>query len=87
MKLTTYARAIAIKAMNSRKFNKKLAKSYVSLFLVFVLGIGSVAAWFTDTSKAYVESDILKLESASALRVNKRRRKKYLLSAYRLLYK
>lgn len=71
MKLTTYARAIAIKAMNSRKFNKKLAKSYVSLFLVFVLGIGSVAAWFTDTSKAYVESDILKLESASALRVNK----------------
>ena len=68
MNLKTLLRAISIKARHSSIFRKGLFKSYVSVFLVFVLTIGSVAAWFTASTTAEFSTDILSMNGATGMR-------------------
>lgn len=49
---------------------KKLAISYVSLFLVFTLVLVTTVAWFTIKDRASINSQAFSLESSAALRVN-----------------
>lgn len=49
---------------------KKLAISYVSLFLVFTLVLVTTVAWFTVKDTASINSQAFSLESSAALRVN-----------------
>lgn len=49
---------------------KKLAISYVSLFLVFTLVLVTTVAWFTVNDRASINSQAFSLESSAALRVN-----------------
>ena len=49
---------------------KKLAISYVSLFLVFTLVLVTTMAWFTVKDTASINSQAFSLESSAALRVN-----------------
>lgn len=49
---------------------KKLAISYVSLFLVFTLLLVTTVAWFTVKDRASINSQPFSLESSAALRVN-----------------
>lgn len=49
---------------------KKLAISYVSLFLVFTLVLVTTVAWFTVNDTASINSQAFSLESSAALRVN-----------------
>lgn len=49
---------------------KKLAISYVSLFLVFTLVLVTTMAWFTVKDRASINSQPFSLESSAALRVN-----------------
>lgn len=49
---------------------KKLAISYVSLFLVFTLVLVTTVAWFTVEDRASINSQPFSLESSAALRVN-----------------
>lgn len=49
---------------------KKLAISYVSLFLVFTLVLVTTMAWFTVKDTASINSQVFSLESSAALRVN-----------------
>lgn len=49
---------------------KKLAISYVSLFLVFTLVLVTTVAWFTVKDTASINSQVFSLESSAALRVN-----------------
>lgn len=49
---------------------KKLAISYVSLFLVFTLVLVTTVAWFTVKDTASINSQSFSLESSAALRVN-----------------
>lgn len=49
---------------------KKLAISYVSLFLVFTLVLVTTVAWFTVKDRASINSQAFSLESSAALRVN-----------------
>lgn len=49
---------------------KKLAISYISLFLVFTLVLVTTVAWFTVKDTASINSQVFSLESSAALRVN-----------------
>lgn len=49
---------------------KKLATSYVSLFLVFTLVLVTTVAWFTVKDTASINSQVFSLDSSAALRVN-----------------
>ena len=49
---------------------KKLAASYLSIFLAFLLLVTSTLAWFTVNDTADVSSDTFTMESVSGLRVN-----------------
>lgn len=49
---------------------KRLAKLYISVFLVFSLLITSTAAWFYVADISGIDSDALKMESVTGLRVN-----------------
>ena len=49
---------------------KKLAISYVSLFLVFTLVLVTTMAWFTVKDTENINSQTFSLESSAALRVN-----------------
>lgn len=49
---------------------KRLAISYVSLFLVFTLVLVTTVAWFTVKDTASINSQAFSLESSAALRVN-----------------
>lgn len=49
---------------------KKLAISYVSLFLVFTLVLVTTVAWFTVKDTASINSQVFSLDSSAALRVN-----------------
>lgn len=53
------------------KANKKLTKSYVTLFLVLLLGLTFCFAWFTKLNVAETGSNLLEFQSASSLRINK----------------
>lgn len=49
---------------------RKIAKSYISVFLIFVLLITSTAAWFSVVDLTGVDSNAFKMVSATGLRVN-----------------
>lgn len=71
MKFISSVKSAFIKASNSRQINrKKLATSYVSLFLAFLILVSGTISWFTFRDNASVDSDTFSLETASALRVN-----------------
>lgn len=70
MDLKILFKAIAEKAKQSRN-RKKLAKTYVSLFLVLIIGISSSFAWFAQRKAASIQANNLEFQSASSLRINK----------------
>lgn len=49
---------------------RKLVTSYVSLFLVLTVLVGTTVSWFTFANTSSVDSDTFTLEAASGLRVN-----------------
>lgn len=71
MRCRYFFRAVAIKAKRMHKPDKKLAKSYVSLFLVMVLILTFSFAWFTKRNTARMGTNLLEFQSASSLRINK----------------
>ena len=71
MNIKTFFKAMSIKAKKSRAFSMKFVKSYVSLFVVLVLGVTSTIAWFTKSDEAEIMANNLEFESASSLRINK----------------
>lgn len=70
MNLKICIRALLIKAKQRKRFSRKFAKSYVSLFLVLMIAVTGVFAWFTKFDTATINSMQLELKSASSLRVN-----------------
>ena len=71
MNIKTLFKAMSIKARKSRAFSKKFVKSYVSLFVVLILGMTSTIAWFTKNDDAEIKALNLEFQSASSLRINK----------------
>lgn len=71
MKFKTILNALSTKAGKHSSIGKRLARSYVSLFLVLILGVTSTMAWFTEREAAHLESENLEFQSASSLRINK----------------
>lgn len=71
MNLKAFFKAIVVKARLTLSGSKKFAKSYVSLFLVLLIGATSTIAWFTEQKAAELSSGNLKFESASSLRISK----------------
>ena len=71
MKFKTILNALSTKAGKRGPIGKRLARSYVSLFLVLILGVSSTLAWFTEREAAHLKSDNLEFQSASSLRINK----------------
>ena len=51
--------------------NRKTAKSYFLLFIVVLLALTSVFAWFTKVNSARFGGNLFEFESASSLRINK----------------
>lgn len=71
MNLKTLSKALVIKVKQSKPISKKVVKSYVSLFLIFLLGITVTFGWFTEKKTAEINSGDLEFQSASSLRINK----------------
>ena len=71
MKAKTILKALAGKKSRPRSIGKKLVRTYVSLFLIFVLIFASSFAWFTEREAAQLRSGDLEFQSASSLRINK----------------
>lgn len=71
MKSKAFIKAIAVKAKRIPAVNNKLAKSYVSLFLILILLISSTFAWFVKQNTANLSTGLLEFQSASSLRINK----------------
>lgn len=55
---------------NAINAQKRLAKLYISVFLIFVLLITSTAAWFYVVDISGINSDAFKMEAVTGLRVN-----------------
>ena len=51
--------------------NKKIAKSYFLLFIIVLLALTSVFAWFTKVDSARFRGEQFEFKSASSLRINK----------------
>lgn len=71
MDLKILFKALAEKAKQSKKYSAKIAKTYVSLFLVLILGVSSTFAWFAQRKAASIQANNLEFQSASSLRINK----------------
>ena len=71
MNVRTFLKALAYRAKHSAASGKRLTKSYISLFLVFILAISSTFAWFTARESAKLYANNLEFQSASSLRINK----------------
>lgn len=71
MDLKILIKAARIKARASLSFGKRFAKSYVSLFLVMIIAVGSTAAWFAQRKAVNLGSGNLQFNSASSLRISK----------------
>ena len=71
MSIKAILKSIGHKALKSKPIGKKLAKSYISLFLVLILGISTTFAWFAEHEGATIKSNDLEFQSASSLRINK----------------
>ena len=67
----TFFKALSIKAKQYFGFSRHFARSYVSLFLVLILGVTSTLAWFTEHQSAHINSGNIEFQSASSLRINK----------------
>lgn len=67
----TILKALSVKAKQCHMFGRRFARSYVSLFLVLVLGVTSTLAWFSEREVAHLNSGNLEFQSASSLRINK----------------
>jgi len=71
MDLKVLFKALTVKAAQYKSIGNKFAKSYVSLFLVLILGVSSCFAWFTEKESAKLHSGDMEFQSASSLRINK----------------
>lgn len=71
MDLKILFKALAEKAKQSKKYGKKIAKTYVSLFLVLILGVSSTFAWFAQRDAASIQANNFEFQSASSLRINR----------------
>lgn len=67
MALKTFIKAISICLTNKLKLNKGLSKSYVSLFLVVVLMVGSTTAWFATKDTINIESETIAMNGSSGI--------------------
>lgn len=70
MNLKYLARALKIKSLKRAGRLKRVGKSYVSLFLIIVLGIGATTAWFSNSNSISVSSPTLKMNSSSGMQDN-----------------
>ena len=71
MIIKSFFKALAVRAKSRRKAGRRIAISYVSLFLALVLGLTSVSAWFAQRKAASIHANNLEFQSASSLRINK----------------
>lgn len=71
MNIKIFFKALSVKARHNGSFEKKLIKSYVSLFIVMILGVTSTLAWFTKSNDAEINAKKLEFQSSSSLRINK----------------
>lgn len=71
MDLKILFKAFAEKAKQNKRFGQKLAKTYVSLFLVMILGVSSTFAWFAQRDAASIQANNFEFQSASSLRINR----------------
>ena len=71
MKKKSILKTLGDKAKKGHSVGKRLLKSYVSLFLVLILGATATIAWFTEREKAHLNSYNMEFQSASSLRINK----------------
>ena len=67
MDLKFLKRALSVKASRTRKRFKGTAKSYVSLFLVVGLIVGSTTAWLTSKESISITSPLLEMKSSSGM--------------------
>lgn len=70
MNVKMFFKALSVKAGQCFTVGKKMTKSYVSLFLVMLLGATTSLAWFAEHQAASINSSNLKFQSSSSLRVN-----------------
>ena len=71
MDLKSKIKSLTFNVKKRYKGSKKIIKSYVSLFLVLILALTSVFAWFTQKEAAKLYSNNMEFQSASSLRINK----------------
>ncbi len=71
MKNKAFFKTVKDKAKRLRTADKKLVRSYVSLFLIIVLIVTSCFAWFTLHESTTIKANLLEFQSASSLRINK----------------
>lgn len=68
MNIRAFFKAVAIKSKRSLKFRKKLVRSYVSLFLVIFLLIGTTVAWFTTKDSTVINTQKFQMTGPDAIR-------------------
>ena len=68
MDFKTLFRAVAIKTGRHVKSHRLLYKSYVSLFLVMIVGIVSVSAWFTSSHETTLKTSTMAMTGATGMR-------------------
>lgn len=68
MIIKTFIKAVFIKLKRKGKLPKRLMYSYVSLFLVSVLILMSVVAWYTAATSVSVNTSTLSMNGASGMR-------------------
>lgn len=66
-----FMKAAFAKASQGFASGRKIAKSYVALFLVVVLSVTASLAWFSEHRSARIATNGLQFQSASSLRINK----------------
>ena len=68
MDFKTLFRAVAIKTGKRVRSHKRLYRSYVSLFLVMVVGVVSVSAWFTSSRETTLKTGTMAMTGATGMR-------------------
>ena len=71
MNMKIFFKAASAKAAQSLSSGRKIAKSYIALFLVVVLSVTASLAWFSEHRSARISTNGLQFQSASSLRINK----------------
>lgn len=71
MRFRYFLRALAVKTKRRCRPDRRLAKSYASLFMVLILVLTFSFAWFTKRNTARMGTNLLEFQSASSLRINK----------------